>query len=52
MNEKLLGVVARFNNSFEIHFALSMNCFNFGFEIYDGRFRLNFGPVAIMFGHW
>lgn len=51
MNEKLLGVVARVND-FEVHFALSMNCFNFGFEMYTGRFRLNFGPISIMFGRW
>lgn len=48
MKEQLAGLTIAINGNTEIHLVLSLNCFNFGFELFPGTFRLNVGPLAFI----
>jgi len=50
MKEYLYGLEFTLNGMWRIHAALSTNCFNLGVEFYDDAFRINLGPLCVIFG--
>ena len=50
MKEHLFGFEFTLNSKWRVHAACSVNCFNFGFEFYEGAFRINVGLLCLIFG--